>query len=91
MKAINMGIILLAGIGIGCTSTEAGYNASKYIINKECKNSSNCSGGIQNSYEQNARSQEEYQRSLSPEESERLIKTKEDLEKKERIQKSDKK
>lgn len=83
IKAYIFGCVVI-GL-VGCSTKEASYNASTYVLNKECKASNNCNGGLGSTYNENEKSTQEYQKSLSEEkELARLIKVQEELEAKEK-------
>ncbi len=70
---------------VGCSTKEAAYNASTSILNKECETSKNCSGSLGSTYQENEKSNQEYQKLLSKEnETARLKKVQEELKSKEK-------
>jgi hypothetical protein len=70
---------------VGCSTKETAYNVSTYILNKECETSKNCSGSLDSTYQENEKSNQEYQKLLAQEkETARLKKVQEELKAKEK-------
>lgn len=90
MKNINLYILVCVIYSLaGCSTKEATYNAATYVINKECATTKNCSGGFNSTYQENEKSNAEYQKLLSKEqEAARLKKVQQELESKEKQKKT---
>lgn len=75
MKKINLYILGCVALSLlGCSTKEGGYNTAKYILNKECKTSEHCSGGITRSYQEHEQERGAYQKTFDKDEEQARLK-----------------